>query len=195
MKKTILILGMITTLFTCGACTEEPHHEHTAMPGGEISPGSIYDLDLRFTNQKAETVALDQFAGQPLIFSMIYTQCTSICPTQGANMLRIQQGLPSHAQKNVKFVLMSFDPDDSATDLAEFGRKMGLKENWELLTGDPDMVRQLAAALGFQYRENPDGEWSHSAAIYLFDGTGEVRFRSEGIQGQPAEFAKHLKHL
>ncbi|MCR9143363.1 MAG: SCO family protein [bacterium] len=194
MRTEMITAGVLAVLFVFVACHEQDH-EHVSMPGGEISPGSIYDLDLMFTNRRAESVPLNQLAGGPLIFSMIYTRCTSVCPTQAGNMLRIQNALAPEDREKVRFVLMSFDPDDSSADLAEFGSKLGLKENWRLLGGDPDMVRQLAAALGFQYRKNPGGEWSHSAAIYLFDAKGAVRYRSEGLQGKPDEFAKHLKHL
>jgi protein SCO1/2 len=191
-----LTIGLTAALALLAYCGPDPDsHKHEEMASGSSAAGSVYDLDLRFTNEQDAPVALNSFAGRPVILSMIYTQCQSICPLQASNMLKIQNSLPEADREKVQFVLFSFDEADGSQELAAFSRKMKFERNWTLLGGNPNDVRELAAALGFQYRKTQDGSFSHSAVIYLLNDRGEVVFQKEGTTGAPDEFAEHVAHL
>lgn len=196
MKTGIPLKRLYATMlfaFVLFGCKQEHSHHHESMASGEIGPGSIYDLDLTFADRHGRPFALNRLSGRPVVFSMIYTKCDSICPIQAGNMLRIQSALTPDLNEKTQFLLMSFDPEDSAADLAEFGRKLKLNSNWTLLAGEPDRVRELAAAVGFQYRKNPGGDFSHSAAIYLLNEKGEVTYKKEGTSGKPEDFAAAIR--
>ncbi len=189
----VAVLIVATFAFRCKE--EHSHHGHQALETSSASKGSVYDLDLGFTNQREEPVDLRKFSGAPAIVSMIYTRCDSVCPIQAGNMLRIQQSLAPADRNRVQFVLFSFDENDRPGDMARFAEKMRLTTNWTLLTGKPDSVRELAAAIGFQYRKNQQGVFSHSAVIYLLNEKGEVIYQKEGTAGTQNEFAEQISRL
>ena len=123
---------------------------------------------------------LADLRGGTTLVSMFYGSCTSICPlilTDLANVLE-QAGNPA-----LKVVVVTFDPErDTAAKLNELRTERGFDAaRWKLLRGDDEATRDLAMALGVQYRRTPDGEFSHSALIVLLDAEGHIVARHEGI--------------
>ena len=176
-------------------CGKEKHHHHETMSGGTASGGSLYDLSLNFVDAAGKERALRSLQGAPVVLSMIYTRCQSICPTLAGNMLSIQKGLKPNDRTRTRFVLVSFDSGDSSADLAQFAQKLKMDEHWTLLRGAEGDVRQLSAAIGFQYRRSPDGVFAHSATTYILNAKGEVVFRKDGTVGAPDEFREKLSSL
>ena len=50
---------------------------------------------------------------------------------------------------------------------------------WTLARSEAPAIRKLAAALGIQYRELPDGEFSHASVLVLLDREGRIAARTE----------------
>ncbi len=77
----------------------------------------------------------DDFKGKKVIIGFIYTHCPDICPMIVENMIKIDQKLKK--EKNVVFVLVSFDPlRDKPSVMKEFGKIRELDfQRWYLLTG------------------------------------------------------------
>ncbi|MEQ9363262.1 MAG: SCO family protein [Leptospirales bacterium] len=195
--KTTILLSIISILFYIG-CEPGGEHHHESMGSGPAAAGSVYDLDLAFADAAGGVFQFDELAGNPVVLSLIFTRCESVCPMQASNMLRIQRALDPEDQERVRFVIVSFDEADRAEDLTDFGKKMRLEKHWTLLGGDPgapEAVRELAAALGFQYRRNAAGGFSHSAAIYLLNERGEIVHTKEGTGQSTQDFVQHLDHL
>jgi protein SCO1/2 len=71
---------------------------------------------------------------------------------------------------------VSFDPTEGP-DLAlkakqSFGQELGEKaEGWSFLTGDEGNIQRLMKSLGFGYKL-VDGEYAHSAVIYILTADG-----------------------
>lgn len=191
----IAVTGCALALGGATGCDKHDHHKHTTLSGGEAAAGSIYDLKVPFTDAKGKAATPGDLKGSPVVVSMIYTRCQSICPALAGNMLTIQKGLPPKDRARTKFLLVSFDNGDTTADLATFAGKLKMDDRWTLLRGEEDSIRQIAAALGFQYRRAPDGNFAHSATTYLLNGKGEVVFRKDGTVGAPEEFAQQIKAL
>lgn len=191
----VLIALAMSLALGISACKKGEHHHHDTLSGTKASAGSLYDLPLQFTDAKGRKSWFSSLQGSPIVLSMIYTRCQSICPTLAGNMIAIQKALAEKDRARTKFVLVSFDSGDSPADLASFSGKLRMDEHWTLFRGEPDEVRQFAAAIGFQYRRNPDGIFAHSATTYLLNAKGETVFRMDGTVGAPAEFAKKIADL
>ena len=54
-------------------------------------------------------------------------------------------------------------------------------------------VRKLAAVLGIQYRQLPDGEFNHSTVITLLDGQGRIVTQTRGITRADEDFMQALR--
>lgn len=189
--------ALVAAVLACSVtqCNKHDHQHHQTLESSHMAKGSLFDLELSFTDAKNQPVTLRSLAGNPVIMSMVYTRCQSICPTMAGNMLSIQQKLNEKDRARTTFVLVSFDSADSPEDLAAFARKMRLDDRWVMLRGDADSVRQLGAALGFQYRKNPDGGFSHSATTYVLDQKGRVAFKRDGTTAAAGEFRTEIEKL
>jgi protein SCO1/2 len=67
-----------------------------------------------------------------------------------SDLQRIEAALPENLRTNVGFTLISFDSTrDTPATLQAYRAKRELStQNWTLLRGEPDDVRELAALLG-----------------------------------------------
>jgi protein SCO1/2 len=55
------------------------------------------------------------------------------------------------------------------------------QDRWRFARTRPEDVRLVAAVLGLQYRELPDGGFNHSSPIILLDASGREISRSEKL--------------
>ncbi|MDA1028957.1 MAG: SCO family protein [Bacteroidetes bacterium] len=179
MRCFIVILTFLLT-----SCTE-PTHEHVETPmvlesdtplAGEYS---IYQVESTWINQTGAEVTLEALAGRIQIVAMTYTSCEMSCPRIVAAMKDIER----QAGGKVGLVLISIDPErDSPPTLAAYSEKMGLEESaWNLLTGAPDDILEIAALLGVGYQKMPDGEFAHSNIITILNEEGVIVHQQNGI--------------
>lgn len=162
----------------------------TSAPGGDTvttrPEASLLELDFPLVDRDGRTRHLAEFAGQPLVVSMVYTSCKSVCPRITADLKSLDRELPADLKARTRFLLFSLDPArDTPAALAAFAREHQLDDRWTLLAASEDDMRTLAAVLGVRFRPDPDGEIAHSAVIGVTDDHGVLRHRQAGV-GQDA---------
>jgi protein SCO1/2 len=152
-------------------------------PAQELIEPSIYALDPPLVDQDGRTVALADFRGRPLVATMAYTTCTSVCPTIVPAMKATERKLPASLRDRVTFVMFSLDPGrDTPSALARFAELHDLdRKRWRLVAATEDDVRLLSAALGIKYAREPDGTVAHSSVILAISPDGIVRHRQVGF--------------
>jgi protein SCO1/2 len=163
---------------------ERGHHESPALAPAPLPGLSIYQLDSSWTDQTGHTGELRELRGRPLVAAMVYTSCEYVCPLIVEEVKKVERRLPSAERDRVRFVLISFDPErDSPRALAVYARKRELPATrWTLLTGSPDAVLELTAALGVRFRKEANGEFSHSNIVHVIDAEGVVVHQQVGLQ-------------
>jgi len=155
-----------------------------APPAAPYSRTSLYQLDARFTNDAGESFALGDLRGQPVVVDMFFASCGYACPLTVTNLLAIQGRLPVEQRDKVRFVLVSFDvARDTSEELAKYRATRGLNDQWILLRGDDNSVRELAALLGVKYKQEADGMFSHSNLLTVLNPKGEIAHQREGLNG------------
>jgi protein SCO1/2 len=60
------------------------------------------------------------------------------------------------------------------------------------LTSDKGAVRQLAAALGIRYKQDSNGDFSHSNVVTVLNPTGEILYQQVGLRADPKESIKAI---
>ncbi len=146
----------------------------------EISPKSIYQLEQTWTTQGNKPLNLKDLAGLPAIVTMTFTSCPGACPLMISDIKSFDSLLTKIERKKIKYVTFSIDPArDTPEALKKFYKKMRLDQRWLLLTSDKDQVREMAAVLGFSYKDIGDGDFTHSTSLYLLSANGEVLARKE----------------
>lgn len=200
LARTTLTVATVLALILSTACTErertpssddaDEHHVHPAAPAADAPSGhSIFHLASTWRNQRGEEVPLSVLEGRVQVLAMVYTHCEAACPRIIADMHRIRSQLSGMAAKpgSIGFVLVSIDPErDTPERLATFARESRL-DDWVLLQGEDESVRELAAVLGVRYRRISETDFTHSNLISVIGPEGVVLHQQVGLGVDPDE--------
>jgi protein SCO1 len=150
---------------------------------GDYSDNSIYNLESDWLNQNGDKIKLGSFRGKPVILTLFYASCTYACPILINDMKKIESSLPKHKLNGYKYVLVSIDPDrDTPENLLKILKINNLDSNrWTLLTGNKDDVMNLAALIGFKFKDDDKGGFSHSNLITMLNENGEIVYQHVGL--------------
>ncbi|MNQ70900.1 hypothetical protein D3C85_855530 [compost metagenome] len=176
MKK--LFLGLTLVLLVLQGCNTNKKSEDKP-----ISDLSIYNLPSKWTNQNGQNLEMKDLKGKVLVMVMIYTSCKAACPRIVADMRNIESRLSENIKPDVKFLLVSIDPEvDTPARLKEFAiaNKMDGGQ-WEFLRSTEENTREFAAVLAVNYKKIAPLDFSHSNIISVFNAEGELTFQQEGL--------------
>jgi protein SCO1 len=156
---------------------------------------SLFNLNSKWKSEvTGEKELSGHLAGQVTVLAMGYTSCEHTCPIIISKMSSIRRALPEHLQNKIKLVLVSFDPKrDTVEQLKKYKKKRKLVNGWTFLTGNISGVRQIAAILGVNYKEESDGAFSHSNIISVIDGRGVVVSQMLELNGNKDQLVKDIK--
>lgn len=176
MKK--LFLGLTLVLLVLQGCNTNKKSEDKP-----ISDLSIYNLPSKWTNQNGQNLEMKDLKGKVLVMVMIYTSCKAACPRIVADMRNIESRLSENIKPDVKFLLVSIDPEvDTPARLKEFAiaNKMDGGQ-WDFLRSTEENTREFAAVLAVNYKKIAPLDFSHSNIISVFNAEGELTFQQEGL--------------
>lgn len=112
------------------------------------APMRIPDVPVVDQSGAAHKFYSDLVKDRVVAVNFVFTSCTTICPVMGATFARVQQLLGKRAG-DVTLISISIDPaNDTPARLAAWGKKVGAKPGWTLVTGVPDDINALLKAMG-----------------------------------------------
>ncbi len=203
MKTLISLIAAVAFATVVISCKKpvDPHAHHK-MEAGKVSGASLYQFHDMFTDQNGRQLMLHQLQGKYVVVAMFYATCTAICPRIAAEMLRLEKNLSSAQRANTTFLMISFDPDrDSPANLQKFIAKMKLTDSFVLLTGKAESIREVAAALGVNYKKQEpstplrpgDYEFAHSSLFSLLSPQGEIILQHAGLSISVDNFREKIR--
>ena len=140
-------------------------------------------LDLTFKDEAGQTVKLaDYFGRRPVILVLAYYQCPRLCTLVLNGLVQGMLEMPLSAGKDFEVLTISFDPRETSelaaskkeSYLGRYGRE-GAEAGWHFLTGEESQIRQLADAVGFQYRFDPaTNQFMHASGIMILTPEGRL---------------------
>lgn len=156
----------------------------------ESSIGSIYDLEGKWKDQNNNNFLLKNLSGKKVVMTMFFASCTYACPILLEDMNRFASLLPEDKRNEFNYILVSIDPErDTPEALNKLFKDKKLNENqWKFLTGNSNDIVELAAAIGFKFTKEKDGDFSHSNVLYILNERGEITYRHFGLN-QPMNAA------
>lgn len=156
--------------------------------------GSAREIAGAWSTDDGQKFEFQSLGGHPCVIAMFYASCEMTCPMTLQAMRDLESRLPAAARKEVRFVLVTLDPqNDTPRVLKSYRRKEGLADNrWILLHGSPRSVAELAGILGISYGEDTFGRRSHSSGISVLDETGRVALSQTDLNG---DFRPMLAYL
>ncbi len=117
----------------------------------------------------------DVVRGKVVVFNMMYSVCTGICPGNTANLLQVQNVLGSRLGKDVHMYSMTLQPEfDTPQALQDYVKRYSIKPGWTFLTGQPKEMELIRRKLGF-FNDDPRIDSD------LNNHTGMVRVGSESL--------------
>ena len=147
-----------------------------AQADAPYSPASVYNLEVRLTDQTGAEHGLDRHRGRPVLVTMFYGSCTMTCPLLIDTLRAIEHDVPPQQRANLRILLISIDPaHDTPAALAAIVEQRHVDgARWTLARTDEKSVRNIAALLKVQYRALPTGGYNHSSIVTLLDPAGEI---------------------
>ena len=183
--KQLIVLCIVTLMFaSCSSNkTEQIEIEIDPLITNVISDLSIYNLPSKWTTHNSEEIELKDLQGDVLVMVMIYTSCQSACPRLVADMRNIDAQVPIDNKKNVKFILVSIDPEtDTPERLKAFSIENQMEDDqWLFLRSDENATREFAAVLAVNYKKISPIDFTHSNIISVFNKNGELEHQQEGL--------------
>lgn len=137
---------------------------------------SIFSLQSMWKTDTEQEVSLSSLAGEQTLLTLIYSHCASACPL-AIHKLQEVKSMADEQELPVKIALVSMDSrQDTPRRLAQFRKVQKLSQEWTLLSGVEENIRELAVAIGFSYqRDEKTGEFQHSNKIVLLDSSGVIK--------------------
>ncbi|MEO5602746.1 MAG: SCO family protein [Cyclobacteriaceae bacterium] len=183
--KLITTLSLSLFLLSCNNQPQQTQEENKAdiEQSSLISDESIFNLTSKWNTEEGQQIELNELKGKVLVMVMIYTSCRAACPRLVADMQNIEKQIPEEKKKDVRYVLVSIDPEnDTPPRLKAFAIQNKMDgEEWTFLQGDQNTVREFANVLSVKYQEIAPMDFSHSNIISVFNQQGELVHQQEGL--------------
>lgn len=145
---------------------------------------SLYQLDVKWTDDAGRTVTLATWRGRPVVLAMFFASCEYACPVLVHDIQRLRERLAPEARNRTQVVLVTFDTvRDTPAALQAFRARLQLDAGWSLLTGADDAVRELAMLLGVKFKQDARGQFAHSNLFTILNPEGEIAHQHAGLMG------------
>jgi len=141
---------------------------------------SLYQMHEKLLNQDGKAIDLDVYRGKPVLVTMFYGSCPATCPLIIDTLRAVERKLDETQRQQLRVLLVSLDAGhDTPVALRQVADSRRIDTSrWTLAHADAAAVRRIAAALNIQYRQLPDGQFSHSTIISALDEQGQIMVQS-----------------
>ncbi|HYK02189.1 MAG TPA: SCO family protein [Thermoanaerobaculia bacterium] len=165
------------------------HHAHAAEEE-KAPPMRIADVPVVDQSGNAKRFYSELVKDRIVAMNFIFTSCTTICPTLGANFAKVQS-LLGESGRDVSLISISIDPvNDTPARLAAWSTRLGGKPGWTLVTGEGTDIDALLKSIGAFTPDKND----HGPLVVLGDDrTG--RWQRMNAFAAPAKIVEALQTL
>lgn len=154
--------------------------------------------DHRLLRTDGSALTLDDLRGKPLVVSLIYTSCSTVCPvttqTLKSSVAQARKALGTDA---FRIVTVGFDArNDSPRRMTTFARDNAIENDplWDVVSGTPAVLDALMREVGFSY-SGAAGGFEHVSQTTILDAQGRVYRQVYGDAFPLQVFMEPLKEL
>jgi protein SCO1/2 len=151
-----------------------------------------------FTNQFGQPISTDQFKGQALAVTFLFTRCPfpTFCPLMANHFAEAQQKLLAmpNAPTNWQLLTISFDPDfDTPAVLKAYAERYKYDPaHSTFATGALIDITALAEQVGLTFWHDDTGNISHNLRTFVVDASGRLRKVLTGNQWTSDELVQEM---
>ncbi len=153
--------------------------------------------DWEFVDSTGKPVSIDDYRGEPLVVSFIYTSCFEACPVITEQIAdALDEATDAVGDDTFSVITVGIDTsNDMPSRMAAFAKRHGVGWNrWKFLSGDLREVVGLSDQLGFTFYATPRG-FDHLAQVTILDADGKVYRQVYGESFDIPHFVEPLKEL
>ena len=153
-------------------------------------------LDARFRDESGREVAFRDVLpkDRPAMLQIGYMRCPMLCSLVMNALMRGIKDVDWTVGREFDVISLSVNPTEGpdladgkkAGYVADYGRT-GSAPGWHFLTGTDAEIRRVTGAVGFEYRLQPNGEYSHAAGVYVLTPEGRVSRILYGVKYEPSD--------
>ena len=132
--------------------------------------------DYVLIDSRAAPLPLSRYRGKPLVISLVYTACSSVCPPSTQRVIdAVQEARRTIAPDRFEVLTIGFDAGkDTPARLSQFANVQGVRfSNWRLASADSRTISALLDDLGFSYSAAAGG-FDHVAQTSIIDAEGRI---------------------
>ena len=190
MKK-IATFGLLM-LLVCSLRAQIPVVSPEVEIGIVEKLGQTIPMDLKFVNEKNDTVTIGSLITKPTILSFVYFDCPGLCSPLLDGIADVVSKTEMTLGKDYDIITISFNTKDTPEKARE--KKLNfvskIKENqrgsWTYLTGELGNIQKITEAAGFRYK--PTGvDFAHPSTIIILSPKGKITRYLYGITYLPFE--------
>ena len=187
MKRLLLIFVFSVLLFN--AYAQLPINREVEI-GIVEKLGDTIPLDLKFFNEKNDTVSLGSLINKPTILSFVYFDCPGLCSPLLDGVADVVSRIDLSLGKDFDIITISFNtkdtPEKARIKKLNFVQKIQEKDraSWSYLTGELGNIQKITEAVGFRYK--PTGlDFAHPSTIIMLSPQGKITRYLYGITYLP----------
>jgi len=128
------------------------------------------------TDIRGTQVTLRDYRGKPLVISLVYSACSSVCPVTTQHLIdAVTEAGRVFGFNRFAVLTVGFDArNDTVPRMAQFASAQGIKlPNWRVASGDAATIEALLSDLGFSYRAVAGG-FDHPTQTTIVDSDGKI---------------------
>ncbi|MCX6230095.1 MAG: SCO family protein [Bacteroidetes bacterium] len=189
MKKIIIVLAFIS--FFVG--TSFAQIDKTPEVGIIEHLNENIPLDLKFVNDKFDTVSLSQLLNKPTILSFVYFDCPGLCSPLLEGIGDVMKRTDLELGKDYQVITISFNFRDTPQKAKEKKERFieryskGKGDGWIFLTTDSVTIFKITDAAGFKTKA-VGLDFIHPSAIIALSPKGKITRYLYGINFLPIDF-------
>ncbi|MCK9411105.1 MAG: SCO family protein [Prolixibacteraceae bacterium] len=169
-----------------------------AVVSKEIEIGIVEKLgqtippDLKFYNEKNDTVTLGSMINKPTVLSFVYFDCPNLCSPLQDGIADVIGKTELILGKDYDVITISFNTKDTPEKAREkkknFVQKIkdDQRGSWSYLTGELENIQKITEAVGFRFK--PTGmDFAHPSTIIILSPQGKITRYLYGVTFLPFE--------
>lgn len=160
--------------------------------------GERIPLDLTFRDEAGEPVVLGSLLGKPTVLSLVYFRCAGICSPLLNGVVDVLKKSDLEPGEDVQILTVSFDsrdtPEVAAAKKANYLKQLRPdfpEAGWRFLTGEASASKQLADAVGFDFKKVGE-DYVHPGALFVLSPTGKIARYMHGLTFLPLDLKMAL---
>ena len=190
MKK--IVVFSLFLMLSCSIFAQLPKISPEVEIGIVEKLGQTIPMDLKFVNEKNDTIAIGSIIKKPTILSFVYFDCPGLCSPLLDGIADVVSKAELVLGKDYDIITISFNTKDTPEKAVEKKKnfvqkiKEDQRGSWTYLTGELANIQKITESVGFRYK--PTGvDFAHPSTIIILSPQGKITRYLYGITFLPFE--------